>query len=50
MIDYIKNSTDAKPFFGYLTFQVAHSPFQVPQETVSKYDKIYNAGWDALRK
>jgi arylsulfatase A-like enzyme len=50
MIEYIKNSTDGKPFFGYLTFQVAHSPFQSPQATVQKYDKIYQAGWDEIRK
>jgi arylsulfatase A-like enzyme len=51
MMDYIKNTTDGKPFFGYLSFQVAHSPFQSPQEFVSKYDKIYNgAGWDKIRE
>ncbi len=50
MIEFIKNSTDGKPFFGYLAFQVAHSPFQAPQDTVSKYNEIYKVGWDELRK
>ena len=26
MLGYLKNSTDGKPFFAYLAFQVAHSP------------------------
>lgn len=50
MIEYIKNSTDEKPFFAYLSFQVAHSPFQSPQEDIAKYDKIYSVGWDKIRE
>ena len=50
MIDYLKNNTDGKPFFGYLAFQVTHSPFQAPEGTISKYDKLYSAGWDEMRK
>jgi arylsulfatase len=51
MMDYIKNTTDSNPFFAYLSFQVAHSPFQSPQEFVSKYDKIYaGQGWDKIRE
>ena len=50
MIEYLKNSTDEKPFFAYLSFQVAHSPYQSPQETISKYDKIYSVGWDQIRE
>ncbi len=33
-----------------LAFQVAHSPFQSPQATIKKYDKIYQVGWDEIRK
>lgn len=50
MIEFIKNSTDEKPFFAYLSFQVAHSPFQSPQEDIAKYDKIYSVGWDKIRE
>lgn len=46
MLGYLKNSTDGKPFFAYLAFQVAHSPFQSPQATLKKYDKIYQVGWE----
>lgn len=50
MMEYIKNTTDGKPYFAYLSFQVAHSPFQSPQENIAKYDKIYSIGWDKLRE
>lgn len=50
MMDYIKNTTDGKPFFAYLSFQVAHSPFQSPQEDIAKYDKLYSVGWDKIRE
>ena len=50
MIEFLKNITDGKPFFAYLSFQVAHSPFQSPQELVAKYEKINSAGWDKIRE
>ena len=51
MIEYLKNSTtDGKPFFAYLSFQVAHSPFQSPQESVAKYEEINSVGWDKIRE
>ena len=34
----------------YLAFQVAHSPFMAPAESIGKYDKIYSAGWDKIRE
>lgn len=53
LMDYI-NSThaDGKPFFGYLAFQAAHTPFQAPsQSTIDKYYKMYRSmGWDKLRE
>lgn len=50
MLEYLKNTTDGRPFFAYLSFQVAHSPFQSPQELVAKYDKINSIGWDQIRQ
>jgi len=48
MMEYIKDNTDGRPFFAYLAFQVAHSPFQSPQQDITKYDKIYSIGWDKI--
>jgi arylsulfatase A-like enzyme len=50
MLEFLKNSTDGKPFFAYLSFQVAHSPFQSPRESVEKYTKINSVGWDKIRQ
>jgi arylsulfatase A-like enzyme len=45
-----KTESEKKPFFAYLAFQVAHSPFMSPPELIDKYDKIYSAGWDKIRE
>jgi arylsulfatase len=45
-----KTESEKKPFFAYLAFQVAHSPFQAPPEFIDKYDKIYSVGWDKIRE
>jgi arylsulfatase A-like enzyme len=51
MIDFIKKSKENnKPFFGYLAFQVAHTPFQAPQEYIKKYEGVYDGGWDKIRE
>lgn len=50
-IDQIKKfHGDGKPLFMYLAFQVAHSPFQAPQEFISKYEGMYNVGYDKIRE
>lgn len=51
MIEYINQTQgDGKPLFMYLAYQVAHSPFMSPPETIEKYDEIYSAGWDQIRE
>jgi arylsulfatase A-like enzyme len=45
-----KTESEKKPFFAYLAFQVAHSPFQAPPELIDKYDRIYSVGWDKIRE
>jgi arylsulfatase A-like enzyme len=51
MIQNINNThSDGKPLFMYLAFTAAHSPFMVPQANLEKYEKIYNAGWEAIRE
>jgi arylsulfatase len=50
-IDQIKKfDGDGKPLFIYLAFQVAHSPFQAPQEFINKYEEIYKVGYDKIRE
>jgi arylsulfatase A-like enzyme len=51
MLDQIKKyKGDGKPLFMYLSFQVAHSPFQAPQEFMKKYDGVYDVGYDKIRE
>ena len=51
LLDFFKKTeSEKKPFFAYLAFQVAHSPFMSPPELVDKYDKIYSVGWDKIRE
>jgi len=45
-----KYQGDGKPFFAYLSFQVAHTPFQAPQEYIKKYGNMYNIGYDKIRE
>jgi len=46
LLEFFKSiEADDKPFFAYLAFQVAHTPFMAPsQELIDKYDKIYSEG------
>jgi arylsulfatase len=45
-----KFHADGKPLFMYLAFQVAHSPFQAPQEFIKKYEDVYKVGYDKIRE
>ena len=50
MLDEIKKyQRDGKPLFMYPAFQVAHSPFQAPQEFIKKYG-VYDVGYDKIRE
>jgi arylsulfatase A-like enzyme len=51
LLDFFKKTeSEKKPFFAYLAYQVAHTPFMAPPELIDKYDKIYSVGWDKLRE
>ncbi|MGZ5472225.1 MAG: sulfatase-like hydrolase/transferase, partial [Nitrososphaeraceae archaeon] len=51
MLESIKKfKDDGKPLFMYLSFQVAHSPFQAPQDYIKKYEGIYDVGYDVIRE
>jgi arylsulfatase A-like enzyme len=52
LIEYVNNTyTDGNPLFMYLSFQVAHTPFQVPPDNIEKYDQMYSSiGWDQVRE
>ena len=39
-----------KPFFQYVAFTAAHWPLHAPEKTIQKYLKMYESGWEKLRK
>jgi arylsulfatase A-like enzyme len=47
MLGFLKNSTVGKPFFAYLAFQVAHSPFQSPRATLKNMTRYTK--WDGMK-
>ena len=49
MMDYIGSDLDdGKPFFAYLAYTSPHWPLQAPQESIARYQGVYDAGYDAL--
>ena len=50
-IEFIdSNAHDGKPFFAYVPFLAVHLPVQAPKEFTDRYMKMYNDGWNELRK
>ncbi|MDX5592285.1 arylsulfatase [Pseudovibrio sp. SPO723] len=50
MIRYIDEGDADQPFFGFLSLQAAHIPVQAPLEFIERYDGVFDAGWDVMRK
>lgn len=50
MISYIKEGDAERPFFAFLSLQAAHIPVQAPAEYIDRYDGVFDAGWDVMRK
>jgi arylsulfatase len=38
------------PFFLYLAFNAPHDPLHAPEETIARYEGVFDAGWDEVRK
>ena len=41
---------EPEPFFLYLSYQAPHDPLQAPEETIEKYEGMYDEGYSAIRK
>lgn len=39
-----------QPFFLYAAYTAPHFPIQAPAESIKKYQKRYQLGWDAIRE
>lgn len=49
-ISFLPESTDRRPFFGYLAFTAPHYPIQAPADDIKRYRGVYDAGYDVLRQ
>ncbi|MCY3851440.1 MAG: arylsulfatase [Acidimicrobiaceae bacterium] len=50
MIDEVRSSHPAKPFFLYYSHGAVHAPLQAKQQDMDKYRGAYDAGWDQIRE
>lgn len=39
-----------KPFLLYLAYQAPHDPLQAPEESIQKYEGVYDQGYEAIAK
>ncbi len=49
-MEFIERRDRHKPFFLYLSPSSPHAPFQAWPEDIKKYDGVYDAGWDEMRR
>lgn len=49
-VDFIAAEPDPAPFFLYLAFNAPHWPLQAKPEDIAKFEGVYEAGWDILRR
>lgn len=49
-IDFINSASDDVPFFMYIAYNAPHYPLHVKEADFRKYEKRYEAGWDAVRE
>ena len=50
MIDELRGSDTAKPFFLYYAHTSVHGPIQAKDADIAKFHGRYEAGWNALRE
>ncbi|MGI9533036.1 arylsulfatase [Lutimonas sp.] len=46
----IREQKDDKPFLAYLAFSAPHDPLHVPEPWMSKYQGVYDEGFEKLRE
>lgn len=50
-VEDVKNFADQdNPFFLYLAYTASHWPLHAREEDIAKYEKMFDDGWDELRR
>ncbi|MDX1637903.1 MAG: arylsulfatase [Balneolaceae bacterium] len=48
-IDLLRRyENEEKPFLLYLSYQAPHDPLQAPEESINKYEGVYEKGYEAI--
>lgn len=47
---FVRSTSQDAPFFLYVSYTAPHFPLHAPEESVRRYENMYNVGWDELRK
>jgi len=49
-VDYIQQHDQEDPYFLYVAYTAAHWPMHALPEDITKYEGVYNRGWDVIRQ
>lgn len=49
-VRYIEEHEDTKPMFMYVAYMAGHWPLHARERDIKKYDGVYDAGYDAIRR
>ncbi|MEO0475332.1 MAG: arylsulfatase [Planctomycetota bacterium] len=49
-VQFINEAPKDKPLFAYVAHTAPHWPLHAHEEDIAKYDGVYDAGWDVVRK
>ncbi|MFM7180849.1 MAG: arylsulfatase [Verrucomicrobiales bacterium] len=49
-IEFTRGAQKDKPVFLYIAYTAPHWPLHVPDAEITKYEGLYDAGWDAIRE
>jgi arylsulfatase/uncharacterized sulfatase len=50
LIEYVDSGDPKQPFFAFLSMQALHIPLQVEKSYIDRYNGVFDAGWDVMRK
>lgn len=49
-VKFIEQHGSENPFFMYVAYTAAHWPMHAMEKDIAKYEGMYDAGWDVIRK
>lgn len=50
LMAYLDGGDPKRPFFAFLSLQAVHIPVQVQKSYIDRYNGVFDAGWDVMRR